>query len=64
MEPYRTLYPDASAVLPHTDAIAARLLILPTGTGVSLADVERICALIAMAVEQGPALHAKVAALA
>lgn len=63
MEPYRTLYPNAGAALQHTDAIAARLLILPTGTGVSLDDVGRICALIATAVEQGSALHAKVAAL-
>ena len=48
MEPYRTLYPDAAARLPHTEAVAARLLILPTGTGVSTDEIERLCDLLAL----------------
>lgn len=63
MEPYRTLYPRAAARLSHTDAVAARLLVLPTGTGVSLADVERVCALIALMVRRGAPLRQHLARL-
>lgn len=62
MEPYRTLYPRAAARLPHTDAVAAKLLILPTGTGVSVAEIDRLCGLLALMVEQGPALRERLAA--
>lgn len=62
MEPYRTLYPRAAARLPHTDAVAAKLLILPTGTGVSDRDIQRLCDLLALMVEQGPALRERLAA--
>ncbi|WP_127997039.1 aminotransferase class I/II-fold pyridoxal phosphate-dependent enzyme [Piscinibacter defluvii] len=61
MEPYRTLYPRAAARLPHTDAVAARLLILPTGTGVSGEDIQRLCDLLALMVGQGPALRERLA---
>lgn len=63
MEPYRTLYPRAAARLPHTDAVAERLLILPTGTGVSPQDIERLTDLLALMVREGKALHERVAAL-
>jgi dTDP-4-amino-4,6-dideoxygalactose transaminase len=62
MEPYRTLYPDAAARLPHTEAVAERLLILPTGTGVSPDDVEQLCDLLELMVRQGPQLRAGIAA--
>lgn len=64
MEPYRTLYPRAAARLPHTDAVANRLLILPTGTGVSAADIDTLCGLLALMVAQGPRLHERLAARA
>jgi dTDP-4-amino-4,6-dideoxygalactose transaminase len=63
MEPYRTLYPRAAARLPHTDAVAERLLILPTGTGVALEDVERVAGLLAAMVGGGPRLRERIAAL-
>lgn len=63
MEPYRTLYPRAAARLPHTDAVADRLLVLPTGTGVSLDDIERVCALIELMVRGGAQLRQRLAML-
>jgi dTDP-4-amino-4,6-dideoxygalactose transaminase len=63
MEPYRTLYPRAAARLPHTDAVCERLLILPTGTGVSVEEIGHVTALIALMVAQGAALHERIAAL-
>ena len=53
MEPYCSCFPEASMVLPETEAIASRVLVLPTGTGVTSADIEKICAIIRVAIEQG-----------
>jgi dTDP-4-amino-4,6-dideoxygalactose transaminase len=57
MEPYRTLYPGAGARLPDTEAIAERLLILPTGTGVDAQDIERLCDLLELMLREGAALR-------
>jgi dTDP-4-amino-4,6-dideoxygalactose transaminase len=46
MEPYRTLFPHAGASLPMTERIADRVLVLPTGTGVTPAAIETICNII------------------
>jgi dTDP-4-amino-4,6-dideoxygalactose transaminase len=51
MEPYRSHFPQAGSFLPHTEAVAGRVLHLPTGTGVNKNDVEKICAIIRFAVE-------------
>lgn len=63
MEPYRTLYPRAAARLPHTDAVTERLLVLPTGTGVSLSEVHRLCGLIERMVRLGADLRERIASL-
>ena len=49
MEPYRTLYGEELARLPATDHLCQRVLVLPTGTAVSIADVERVCEAIRQA---------------
>lgn len=51
MEPYRSLFPHAGSFLPHTEAVAGRVLHLPTGTGVNATDIGKICAIIRSAVE-------------
>jgi dTDP-4-amino-4,6-dideoxygalactose transaminase len=51
MEPYRSLLPDAGSRLPHTEAVAGRVLHLPTGTGVNASDIGKICDIIRSAVE-------------
>ena len=53
MEPYSS-FPEARMVLPETEAIASRVLVLPTGTGVTSADIEKVCAIIRLAIERGP----------
>ncbi|MBM4459798.1 MAG: dTDP-4-dehydro-6-deoxyglucose aminotransferase [Chloroflexi bacterium] len=50
MEPYRTLYPDAAATLPRTEAVADRILVLPTGSAVSEEDIETVCGILRVAV--------------
>jgi len=53
MEPYRTLYPDASANLSHTERLTHTVLCLPTGTAVTNDQIEVICDLVRLAVEHG-----------
>ena len=46
MEPDRSLFPGAGPLLPETAAVSECVLILPTGTGVTSADIQKICAII------------------
>lgn len=46
MEPYRSLQPHAGLLLPETERIAARVIVLPTGQEVDQETVQRICAII------------------
>ena len=57
MEPYASSSP--AYLLPHTEAVCDRILILPTGTGVTSADVRTICSLIRFAVRNGKELRKK-----
>ncbi|HUR22203.1 MAG TPA: DegT/DnrJ/EryC1/StrS family aminotransferase [Vicinamibacterales bacterium] len=57
MEPYRTLYPDAGALLPVTERLAQRVLILPTGTAVSAGDVSTIAAVLRTALGHAEAIR-------
>lgn len=50
MEPYRTLFPDAGLLLPETEKLAGRVLVLPTGTAVSTDDITKLCGLIKLAI--------------
>ena len=56
MEPYRSLYPDAGALLPNTERLCQRVLTLPTGTAVQLRDIELICSIIRLAVENAASI--------
>jgi dTDP-4-amino-4,6-dideoxygalactose transaminase len=49
MEPYRSLQPNAALLLPATECIAARVLVLPTGETVTPMIVAAICAIIRLA---------------
>jgi dTDP-4-amino-4,6-dideoxygalactose transaminase len=43
MEPYRSYFPHAGVMLPETEKLTAKILCLPTGTGVSSNEIARIC---------------------
>jgi dTDP-4-amino-4,6-dideoxygalactose transaminase len=61
MEPYRSR-PDAlTSSLPGTEAVSARVLVLPTGQAMTLGDVDVVCELIKSAVDHGPDLTARLA---
>lgn len=50
MEPYRSYFPHAGLLLPHTERLAARVLVLPTGTAVTPDQISGICRVIQLAV--------------
>ena len=57
MEPYRSYQPHAGLLLPQTDAVAARTIVLPTGTAVTTEDIECICRILQLAVENADAIN-------
>lgn len=46
MEPYRSYYPNAGLLLPETEKVAARVVVLPTGAAVGAREIETVCAVI------------------
>jgi len=42
MKPYRDLFPHAGLMLPHTEAVANRVIVLPTGGDICASDIEFI----------------------
>lgn len=57
MEPYRSLYPDAGARLPHTERLASRLLVLPTGTAIDRDAISVINSIIELVVARSPRIR-------
>jgi dTDP-4-amino-4,6-dideoxygalactose transaminase len=53
MMPYRELYPDAASTLAQTEAVADRVLVLPTGDSVSVDDIEVIADILAKRIAIG-----------
>jgi dTDP-4-amino-4,6-dideoxygalactose transaminase len=51
MEPYRTLYANAPLSLPQTEAVAARVLTLPTGEAVTSDMVRGVCEIIRLVLD-------------
>jgi len=53
MEPYRSYFPHAGLLLPETERLVQRVLLLPTGTAVDPEEISTICGIIRLAVEHG-----------
>jgi dTDP-4-amino-4,6-dideoxygalactose transaminase len=51
LEPYRSLYPEARRVLPATEVVAERLLVLPNGAGVGREEIETICRILRFVID-------------
>ncbi len=62
MEPYRSYFPNAGLMLPHTERVAARIMVLPTGQAVGPETVATICGLIGTALERVGAVRGALAA--
>jgi dTDP-4-amino-4,6-dideoxygalactose transaminase len=62
MEPYRSYFPHARLLLPETEKLAARIIVLPTGTAVGPPEIEGVCKIIRRAIDQAAAVREAVAA--
>ena len=51
MEPYKSLFPNSHLLLPNTEKLAARIMVLPTGQAVCVEDAKKVCAIIRTALE-------------
>ena len=60
MEPYRSYFPHASLLLPETERLVKRVLLLPTGTAVGSEEIVGICEMIRLAIEHGEELRKKI----
>ena len=58
MEPYRSYYPNAGLLLPETESLVERVLVLPTGTAVARPEIQKICQIIRFAIAHGNSLTA------
>jgi dTDP-4-amino-4,6-dideoxygalactose transaminase len=61
MEPYRSYYPHARLWLPATETVAERVLVLPTGSTISLETITAIGRVLATAVAAAPAVRRRLA---
>jgi dTDP-4-amino-4,6-dideoxygalactose transaminase len=61
MEPYRSYFPQAGLVLPETEKLCQRVMVLPTGTSVDEGTVADICEIIRIAAGKAPEVRAQVA---
>jgi dTDP-4-amino-4,6-dideoxygalactose transaminase len=57
MEPYRSRLSHAHVTLPVTERLAERVLVLPTGTGVKVEEIRRICEIMRLVASNGPAVR-------
>ncbi|MBI3922077.1 MAG: aminotransferase class I/II-fold pyridoxal phosphate-dependent enzyme [Armatimonadetes bacterium] len=57
MEPYRSYFPHAGLLLPETEKVSQRCLLLPTGTGVSSNDISVVCQILRLVTTSGPEIH-------
>ena len=56
MQPYQALFPNAHLLLPHTERLAAQMIVLPTGQTVSGENIGAIGGIIKTAVAQADML--------
>ncbi|MGB6787380.1 MAG: aminotransferase class I/II-fold pyridoxal phosphate-dependent enzyme [Candidatus Acidiferrales bacterium] len=64
MEPYRSFFPHAALVLPETEKLCRRVMVLPNGSSVNEQAISSICRIIATAIANAPAVRAQLAASA
>ncbi len=53
MEPYRSYFPHAYLLLPATEEVVKRVMVLPTGSSIDMQSIDTICRIIRLAVENG-----------
>lgn len=59
MEPYRSYFPHAHLLLPETERVLQRVLVLPTGIGVGAEEIEMIGRILALALNHPDQVNAR-----
>lgn len=59
MEPYNSYFPHAGLLLPETEKLVQKVLILPTGSTINLTDINSICNIIRLIVRQAGIINLK-----
>lgn len=54
MEPYKSYFPHTAMLLPVTEDIAKRVMVLPTGASITTEQIAVICSIIRVAIENAP----------
>jgi dTDP-4-amino-4,6-dideoxygalactose transaminase len=57
MEPYRSFFPHAGLLLPETERVAQKIVILPTGTAIGEDEISAICGVIRLVTANGQELR-------
>ena len=63
MEPYRSFFPHARLLLPETEKLVKRVLVLPTGTAVAIEEIKAICQIIRLAILQSEEVRRRLGAI-
>jgi dTDP-4-amino-4,6-dideoxygalactose transaminase len=61
MEPYRSSVPQAGPVLPETEKLCRRVMVLPNGTSVNEQAISRICQIIGTTLSNASAVRERLA---
>lgn len=59
MEPYRSYFPNAHLLLSETERIAAKVIVLPTGTAIGPSDIDAICSILRLGLSDPARVRAK-----
>lgn len=62
MEPYRSYFPHSRLLLPQTERLVQRVLLLPTGTTIDREAIASICSILCLAATHGPEIEERLAA--
>lgn len=62
MEPYRSFFPNAGLLLPETERVAGRVMVLPTGTAISTEEIQTVCSIIRLCLANASELRQSLAA--
>ena len=63
MEPYRSYFPHAALVLPETEKLSKRVVVLPTGSSVNEQMIAQICQIVRTALSNATAVRKQLAGL-
>jgi dTDP-4-amino-4,6-dideoxygalactose transaminase len=61
MEPYRSFFPNSGILLPETEKLCNRIMVLPTGTAVDDESILTICRILRLAIQNSSAVGQRLA---